>query len=126
MRDQIRIKQIMPIPDGYTVLSPVHSEGGKVEICSLETQGWHYMFVLVDGGEWDDDYVSLYEMDAFGCGELCSGVRIVPRRKCPDCGREMTPHWDRDDQSGYPLWYSCECSPGKEIRTIDRKNCKAV
>ena len=95
MRERLRIKQIAAIPDGYTVLSQVEDENGKTNMEDSTKDGWHYLFALVDGGEWDDDYVAIYEMDATGCGEIDGGgYRIVPKRKCPSCGLEMTPHWD--------------------------------
>jgi hypothetical protein len=108
MREALRIKQIAAIPDGFTVLSQVKDENGKKHMEDLMQSGWHYMFALIDGGEWDDDYVALYELDPVGCGDIDSGVsRIVPKQKCPNCGMEMTPHWD--EKARDPLSYTCSC-----------------
>ena len=110
MKDKLIIKQILPIPNGCTVLTPIEGTAGKVEMVDLTREGWSYVIALVDGGEWDDDYISLYEIDTNGDGELCNSARIVPIRTCLRCGQEMTPYWDVN--LPIPVWYSCECSPG--------------
>ncbi len=107
MRDPVHIKQILPITDGFCVLSPVDDGKGKTVFEDATKEGWHYMFALVDGGEWDDDYVAIYEMDSIGCGEIDVGqFRIVPKCTCPKCGCEMTPHWD--ENATMPS-YRCSC-----------------
>lgn len=108
MRDPIRIKQILPITDGFTVLSHIDDGHGKTVFEDATKEGWHYLLALVDGGEWDDDYVAIYEMDAFGCGEIdASAFRIVPKCVCPNCGLEMTASWDVN-ASIHPT-YTCTC-----------------
>ena len=116
MRDPVRIKQLLPITDGYCVLTPVADGHGKTAYEDMTKAGWHYLFALVDGGEWDDDYVAVYEMDAVGCGEIDGSVfRIVPKRKCPYCGSEMEASWD-DGKLGPS--YSCICD---KIRSVNKK-----
>ena len=107
MRDPVRIKQILPITDGFTVLSTVDDGKGKTVFEDATKEGWHYLFALVDGGEWDDDYVAVYEMDSIGCGEIDgSAFRIVPKCTCPKCGGEMTPRWY--ENASKPS-YTCPC-----------------
>ena len=107
MRDHVRIKQILPITDGCTVLSLVEDDVGNRCFEDLSKEGWHYLFALVDGGEWDDDYVAIYEMDSIGCGEIdSSSFRIVPKCTCPKCGGEMTPRWY--ENASKPS-YTCAC-----------------
>lgn len=108
MREPLRIKQILPIPSGFTVLTRVVDENGKKDMEDLTLSGWHYLFVLVDGGECQDDHVALYEMDPNGYEEIApDGCRIVPKRKCFNCGSEMTPKWNEEAQD--PLSFTCSC-----------------
>jgi len=107
MKDPVRIKQILPITDGFTVLSLTEDDRGNHCFEDLTKEGWHYLFALVDGGEWDDDYVAIYEMDSIGCGEIDgSAFRIVPKCTCPKCGGEMTPRWY--ENTSKPS-YTCPC-----------------
>ncbi len=116
MREPLCIKQIMPIADGFTVLSSVEDENGKTSMEDFTKDGWHYLFALVDGGEWDDDYVAIYEMDETGCGEIDGGVyRIVPKCKCPNCGLEMSPHWNYCSEKH--LSYTCSCGARSDVNT---------
>ena len=106
MNKPTTIKQIMPIEDGYTVLSRVEDGDGNSHMENLTLAGWHYMYALVDGGEYAPDVPLLYEIDPEGRGSIDDGTsRIVPKRKCPICGYEMIPTWD--DEDSYPLQYSC-------------------
>ena len=108
MRDPLRIKQLLPITDGFTVLSAVTDENGKTAFEDLTKEGWHYLFALVDGGEWDDDYVSIYEMDPIGCGEIDGApYRIVSNHVCPRCGRPLKVSWDVNSDP-HPT-YNCAC-----------------
>ncbi len=108
MDEHVRIKQILPITEGFAVLTLGEDENGFHCFHDSAKDGWHYLFALVDGGEGNDDYVAVYEMDAVGYGEIdgCA-YRIVPRRTCPKCDSEMTPSWDAND-SWYPA-YNCFC-----------------
>lgn len=107
MRDPIRIKQILPITEGFTVLSLVEDEEGNRRFEDSTRECWHYLFALVDGGEFDDDHVAVYEMDSIGCGEIDSDAfRIVPKRICRKCGGEMMP--SLDGNMSKPS-YTCPC-----------------
>lgn len=108
MDEHVRIKQILPITEGFAVLTLGEDENGHHCFHDSAKDGWHYLFALVDGGKDADDYVAVYEMDATGDGDIdgCA-YRIVPKRICPKCGRDTTPSWDVND-SWYPT-YNCFC-----------------
>ena len=109
MSERLRIKQIIPVPEGFTVLSKVMEDDSREAIIDLTKEGWSYFVALVDGGQWEDDYVALYETEPSGWGQIASkDVWIVPKRNCSKCGQEMTPHLDF--KLKIPLWYSCGCS----------------
>lgn len=116
MRDPVRIKQLLPITDGYCVLTSVTDGHGKMVYKDMTKDGWHYLFALTDGGEWDDDRVGVYEMDAEGYGEITgSAFRIVQKRKCPYCDSEMKVSWD---SSKFEPSYTCPCN---KIRSVNKK-----
>ena len=108
MDDYVSIKQILPIPEGFTVLTLGEDENGHYCFHDSSIEGWHYLFALIDGGRDADDYVAAYEMDAEGYGEIdgCAH-RIVPNRACPKCDRDMRPHWEPTGAT-YPT-YDCFC-----------------
>ena len=92
MKGFTRIKQIIAIPDGFTVLSAVTDyDGNNENMDDLIKEGWSYVIALVDGGECADDYVALYEIDPGGWGEICNSAHLIRRRTCPNCNSEMTP-----------------------------------
>jgi hypothetical protein len=106
----ITIKQIMPIDHGYIVLSRVEDGDGISHMENLAFAGWHYMYVLVDGGEYAPDVPLLYEIDPEGHGGIDDGTsRIVPHRKCPVCGYDMSPRWDDEDDE-HLNYYCVRCA----------------
>lgn len=109
MKRPNRIKQIMPIPDGYGVLARVTEEDGKTEIVDLTKEGFCYLLALIAGDECDD-YVVPYEFDQFGLGELNEDAILVLKKFCPKCGKEMMAYWDA--KLICPLSYSCDCTLG--------------
>ena len=66
MDEHVRIKQILPITEGFAVLTLGEDENGFHCFHDSAKDGWHYLFALVDGGKDADDYVAVYEMDATG------------------------------------------------------------
>lgn len=75
-------------------------------MANLALDGWHFMYALIDGGEYQSDVPVLYQIDTEGHGGIDDGTsRIVPNRECPVCGYAMTPVWD--DEDTVPLQYRC-------------------
>ena len=110
MRIPTTIKQIMPIENGYTVLSVVEDDEGNFHMENLTYKGWHYMYALIDGCGFMPDAPALYTISPDGIDSVDDGTsRVVPKRKCPVCGYDMTPIWD--DEVAVQLQYFCpKCS----------------
>jgi hypothetical protein len=102
-----RIKQIMPIPDGYGVWARVTEEDGKTEIVDLTKEGFCYLLALIAGDDCDD-YVVPYEFDQFGLGELNEEAILVQKQFCSKCGKEMPAQWD--EKRICPRVYRCDCT----------------
>lgn len=107
MKEQLRIKQIMPIPNRYTILTPVIDELGNTVMEDLSKEGWPQVLALVDGGEWNDDYVAAYQIDLFGCGDIQDQFAMVEIRHCPECGKRMAIHMQPNDGKSLEYRYDC-------------------
>ena len=81
------IKAIYPIPTGYEVLSYVDDT-----YCDLTIEGYTHMLALIDGGEEMDDYVTVYNIDQYGIGDIDESCRLVEMLSCPSCGERMLPN----------------------------------
>jgi hypothetical protein len=114
MKDILRIKQIMPIPNRYTLLTPIEDETGKQIMYDLAKDGWPQVLALVDGGDWHDDYVAAYQMDLTGIGDLADQFAMVEIRHCPECGKRMEIHMQPND--GASLEYHCSCGRHYQFR----------
>ncbi len=51
MDEHVRIKQILPITEGFAVLTLGEDENGLHCFHDSAKDGWHYLFALVDGGK---------------------------------------------------------------------------
>jgi|WetSurMetagenome_2_1015567.scaffolds.fasta_scaffold104256_2 hypothetical protein len=104
-----RIKQIMPIPEGFGILARVTGDDGQTEMVDLTKSGFCYLLALVAGDDWDD-YVVPYEFDQYGLGELNEDAFMFHKQCCPICKQEMAPQWDKERVD--PLWFLCDCHQG--------------
>ena len=107
-KGKLRIKQIMPIPDGLTVMIPVLEADRSTGMEEATQTQWTHLLALVDGEGEQDDGVVLYEMSADGTGNIAEdGTCLVREKKCRYCGQRMTPHkLPFDDR----IRYTCRCS----------------
>lgn len=108
----VRIRRIMPLPAGYTVLTPIADADGKMILRDTHGSTLAYCLALVDGGAERDDFVSLYEMSPDGRKVDDESV-LVPERRCGQCGRRMVPAIDAPLE--FTVSYSCVC--GKTEKT---------
>jgi hypothetical protein len=102
-----KIKQIMPVPEQYRVLSRVTVENGEIEILDLTDDGFCYILALVQHPKYGD-YVVPYSFDQYGMGEIDEDALLIPKRFCPDCHKEIPPKYSKDL---FPKWiYTCSCA----------------
>lgn len=108
MRDLRRIKQIMPLPEDRVVLVRMMSDDKTEAFEDISRLGaFKYCMALVDGDEWNDDYVGIYEVDNSGYGEIVEEAYLIRRMKCNSCGEEMYPKMKVGNPSS--LTYFCHC-----------------
>ena len=122
LNDYPVIKQIMPLPNGYTVLTPTYATS-TLNVCDPISvvyddkcfYGTSYCLALVHDPD-GFDYVAAHEIEVEGLGELEDHLIFAPIKMCPKCGERMFIHME----NGYSatLNYSCHC--GTKF-TINRK-----
>ena len=97
------IKQIMPIPDDYIILTKVVDEVGNTHMLNFSPMGYRYMYALVDCHGDRSDEVDVYVIRPDGSGYIDdSGITlVVPKYKCPHCGIFMKPQVDDGFQGSY-------------------------
>lgn len=101
-----RIKQIMPIPQGFLVMEPVVQENGGEKM--KPAYGVPFCLALVEGRY--GDYVALYDLRIWG--GISGNASLVPVHHCPYCGKTMEPHMELYDDG--TLFYTCDCEKGGE------------
>lgn len=96
-----RIRQVMPLPQGFAVMEPVVQENGeeKMELAD----GVPYCLALVEGES--GDYVAPYDLTF--CGGIADTAALVKIRHCPHCGKVMEPHMGLYDDCD--VSYTCDC-----------------
>ena len=112
------IKQIMPIPDDYIILTKVVDEVGNTHMLNFSPMGYRYMYALIDchGGRSDEVDVYVIRPDGRGYVDDSGITLVVPKYKCPHCGSIMKPQVDDGDMNYFCT--SCnEIQRVKDVRT---------
>ena len=112
------IKQIMPIPDDYIILTKVVDEVGNTHMLNFSPMGYRHMYALVDCHGDRSDEVDVYVIRPDGSGYVDdSGITlVVPKYKCPHCGIFMKPQVDDGDMN-YVCTSCNEMQRVKDVRT---------
>ena len=100
LNDYPVIKQIMPLPNGYTVLTPTYTTS-TLNVCDPISvvyddkcfYGTSYCLALVHDSD-GFDYVAAHEIEVEGLGELEDHLIFAPIKMCPKCGERMFIHME--------------------------------
>ena len=112
------IKQIMPLPDGYTALTPTIQSSSATfdERKSLyDDRGYYgsaHCLALVHHED-GFDYVCVYEADPEGIGDLQDHAILAPIKNCPKCGERMFIYME--DGYSEKINYACNCGTTFEL-----------
>ncbi len=107
--NQIKIKQIMPIPQGFNVLVPPGRGPSKkgTEMENMAEYGWIYVLAVMEDSKYGD-HLTMYELDNTGDGAPVNDAYMLPKKYCPKCFREMKTHCEGDRPSEF--WHTCSCA----------------
>ena len=110
--NQLKIKQMMPIPDGFEAMTVIVQEDGTEQFeATAGTLFPHCLVLLKD--DIHGDRIELYELGPFGTGVADDMKSIlVPMKHCPKCGKRLVPHTHGLDES--TLYYLCDCGYNSE------------
>jgi len=76
---KMKIKQLLPIPEKYTVLVYGEEEVGKYGYLDLEREGWTFPFFVLaeDAGK---SIIGVYAIGNFGDGDIETDFRLTLRQ----------------------------------------------
>ncbi len=106
-KKRYKIKQMMPIPEGYEVMQAIVQGDGSRMMEAAADSIFPYCLVLLEGEGNGDDHIELYNLfPGYGVEEHGESM-LVPTRYCERCGKRVVPHMRGLDET--TLFYTCGC-----------------
>lgn len=104
----IRIKQMMPLPIGTTVMAVDVDDDDNAVMRECREVSRPYCLVLTEDGR---GRTEIYPFDLSYDGGIDVRGTVIPIRLCPKCRKEMQPSMEENDLGS--LRYSCTCGHGE-------------
>lgn len=102
--DDFRIKQMMPLPIGTTVMAVDVDEDDNVVMRDCSEISQPYCLVLTEDESGKTD---IYPYNLSTDGGIDVRGTVIPIRQCPKCRKRMRPHMEEYEVG--TLYYTCSC-----------------
>lgn len=102
--DDFRIKQMMPLPIGTTVMAVDVDEDDNVVMRDCDEISQPYCLVLTEDERGKTD---IYPYNLSTDGGIDVRGTVIPNRHCPKCHKKMQPHMEEYEVG--TLYYTCPC-----------------
>ena len=109
--EDFRIKQMMPLPHGMTVMVVDVNVDDRVVMRDCVETGQPYCLVLAEDGQGGSD---IYPYDLSCDGGIDVRGSVIPIRHCPKCRKRMKPHMFEFEPGS--LFYTCSCKYSEGAR----------
>ena len=102
--DELRIRQVLPLPAGTTVMAVDMDDGNSVTMRECNEVARPYCLVLTED---DRGKTEIYPFDLSCDGGIDVRGSVIPIRRCKKCGGVMRPHMEEYELGS--LYYTCAC-----------------
>ena len=102
--DDFRIKQMMPLPIGTTVMAVDVDEDDNVVMRDCDEISQPYCLVLTEDASGKTE---IYPYNLSTDGGIDVRGTVIPNRHCPKCHKKMQPHMEEYEVG--TLYYTCPC-----------------
>ena len=100
----LRIKQVLPLPAGTTVMAVDEDDGNSVTMRECNEVSRPYCLVLTED---DRGRTEVYPFDLSCDGGIDVRGSVIPIRRCKKCNGVMRPHMEEYELGS--LYYTCAC-----------------